>query len=32
MISKNLAKRVLNAALATGGDFAELFLEDTINF
>ena len=29
MISKNLAKRVLNAALATGGDFAELFLEDT---
>ena len=31
MISKNLAKRVLNAALATGGDFAELFLEDTIS-
>ena len=29
MISKNLAKKVLNTALATGGDFAELFLEDT---
>lgn len=31
MISKNLAKKVLNTALATGGDFAELFLEDTIS-
>ena len=31
MISKNLAKKVLNTSLATGGDFAELFLEDTIS-
>ena len=31
MISKNLAKKVLNVALATGGDFAELFLEDTVS-
>lgn len=29
MISKTLAKEVLNTALATGGDFAELFFEDT---
>ena len=31
MINKKLAKRVLNKALSTGGDFAELFLEDTIS-
>lgn len=30
MISKTLAKDVLNACLLTGGDFAEIFLEDTI--
>ncbi|MDD6302914.1 MAG: TldD/PmbA family protein [Bacillales bacterium] len=30
MISKNLAKDVLNACLETGGDFAEIFIEDTV--
>lgn len=30
MISKTLAKDVLNTSLSTGGDFAEIFLEDTI--
>ena len=29
MISKNLAKEVLNVCLSTGADFAEIFLEDT---
>ena len=29
MITKSNAKKILNAALATGGDFAEIFLEDT---
>ena len=29
MITKNVAIQVLNAALATGGDFAEIFLEET---
>ncbi|MCI1245499.1 MAG: TldD/PmbA family protein [Bacilli bacterium] len=29
MISKSLAIDVLNAALATGGDYAEIYLEDT---
>ena len=29
MISKKLALEVLNAALSTGGDFAEIFLEET---
>lgn len=29
MIEQALAQRVLEAALATGGDFSELFLEDT---
>jgi|GEM_PF-5407269 len=28
MISRTSAERVLNAALATGGDFAELYMED----
>lgn len=30
MITKTLAKKVLNKALATGGDYAELFCESTI--
>ncbi|MCR5348606.1 MAG: TldD/PmbA family protein [Bacilli bacterium] len=29
MISKSLAIKVLNAALATGGDYAEIYLEET---
>lgn len=29
MIAKSLAIKVLNAALATGGDYAEIFLEET---
>lgn len=29
MISKSLAKEVLNTALSTGGDFAEIYFEDT---
>ena len=29
MISKSLAIKVLNAALATGGDYAEIYLEDS---
>ena len=29
MISKKIAQEVLNAALATGADFAEIFLEET---
>jgi TldD protein len=29
MISKKLALEVLNVALSTGGDFAEIFLEET---
>jgi len=29
MINKKVALQVLNAALATGGDFAEIFLEET---
>ena len=29
MISKSLAIKVLNAALATGGDYAEVYLEET---
>lgn len=29
MISKSLALKVLNAALATGGDYAEIYLEET---
>ena len=29
MISKSLALKVLNAALATGGDYAEIYLEQT---
>ena len=29
MISKSIAERVLAEALTTGGDFAELFMEDT---
>lgn len=29
MISKGLAERVLNEALASGGDYSELFMEDT---
>ena len=28
MISKEIAKNVLNAALATGADFAEIYLEE----
>ena len=28
MLNHALAQEVLNTALATGGDFAELFLED----
>ena len=28
MISRTSAERVLNAALTTGGDFAELYMED----
>ena len=28
MISKNLAVQVLNAGLATGADFVEIFLEE----
>ncbi len=31
MLSQNLAQDVLNAALATGGDFAEIFMEDRRN-
>ena len=30
MISKSLAIKVLNAALATGGDYAEIYLEETV--
>ena len=29
MISKSLAKEVINVALSTGADFAELYLEQT---
>lgn len=29
MISKSLAKEILNIALSTGGDFAEIYLEDS---
>ena len=29
MITKKLALEVLNVALSTGGDFAEIFLEET---
>ncbi len=29
MISKSLAMKVLNAALATGGDYAEIYIEET---
>ncbi len=29
MISKSLAQKVLNEALATGGDYAEIYLEET---
>ena len=29
MISKHIAENVIEAALATGGDFAEIFMEDT---
>lgn len=32
MISKSLALKVMNAALATGADFAEIFWEDTKSF
>ena len=31
MISKSLAIEVLNACLATGGDFAEIFFENTVS-
>lgn len=31
MLSKDLVKEVLSEALKTGGDFAEVFVEDTIN-
>lgn len=31
MISKNLAKDILNAALSTGGDFAEIYYEDSFD-
>lgn len=31
MLSKKLAKDTLNAALLTGGDFAEIFIENTIS-
>ncbi len=31
MISKNLARDVLNIALQTGGDFAEIYLEENIS-
>lgn len=31
MISKSLARDVLNTALSTGGDFAEIYFEDTIS-
>lgn len=31
MINKKVAVQVLNVALATGGDFAEIFLEETTN-
>lgn len=31
MISKNILQEVLSKALCTGGDFAEIFVEDTIN-
>lgn len=30
MITKELAKKVIKCALATGGDFAEIYLEDTL--
>ena len=30
MISKNLAIEVLNEALSTGGDYAEIYLEEKI--
>lgn len=31
MLSKDIIKQVLSKALSTGGDFAEVFVEDTIN-
>ncbi|NLJ32219.1 MAG: TldD/PmbA family protein, partial [Erysipelotrichaceae bacterium] len=31
MISKKVALEVLNIALETGGDFAEIFLEETLS-
>ena len=31
MLSKSLAKDVLNTALLTGGDFAEIFVEDNVS-
>ena len=31
MLSKEIAERVLGRCLITGGDFAEIFEEDTIN-
>ncbi len=31
MLSKNIAQEVIEAALQTGGDFAEIFLEDRLN-
>ncbi|WP_330580093.1 PmbA/TldA family metallopeptidase [Clostridioides difficile] len=31
MLSKNIASKVLEKCLITGGDFAEIFEEDTIN-
>ena len=30
-MNKNLAKKVLKECLTTGGDFAELFIEDKIS-
>ncbi|MBU3196202.1 hypothetical protein KPL31_11990 [Clostridium algidicarnis] len=31
MLEKNIIKQVLGKALSTGGDFAEIFVEDSIN-
>ena len=31
MLSREVAERVLGRCLITGGDFAEIFEEDTIN-
>ena len=31
MISREICQRVLRAALSTGGDFAEIFAENTTN-